>query len=137
MARNGSDDATRRSTTGVEQVEGLLAYAQTQPRWGQGAMKNAMKAVSLSRDLAARDPAEHTQLLVRSLRTTARLLLRRRRAEEALPLALEAVALARPARGAPLVTCLSTLAEVYEALQRFGEAAEAATEAAKAVDPPG
>jgi phosphatidylserine/phosphatidylglycerophosphate/cardiolipin synthase-like enzyme len=134
MARNGSDDALRRSTTGVEAVEGLLAYAQTQRPRARG-LRSAERAVSMSRALVARD-VEHTPLLVRALRTAARLHLRRRRPADALPPAEESVALARGAGGAPLVMSLACLADVYEALQRYGEAATTMTEATQHTPPP-
>jgi Flp pilus assembly protein TadD len=135
MARNGSDDATRRSTTGVAAVEGLLAYAQGRARWGGGALKRVNQAIALSRDLVAADPGEHSVLLARCLLAAAKLQLKRGRPEEALPLAQEAVDLCRPTGNAPLIVSLMCLSTVYEALQRFSEAAAAHTEAT-AVDPP-
>ncbi|MEU8245152.1 hypothetical protein [Nonomuraea sp. NPDC048916] len=134
MARNGSDDTTRRGTTGADAVEGLLAYAATRPRWSRGALRDLREAVARSRELAAADPA-HTALLVRSLHTAATLLLKRGRAAEALPLAVEAVELSRPEGGAALVACLWCLSQVYEALQQYAEAAAATDEAAQAVPP--
>ena len=131
MAR--SDDALGRTSTPVRAVEGLLAYAQTQRRWGRparGALSSAGQAVSLSRDLAAHSPA-HTLLLVRALRTTARLHLERGQPAEALPLAEEAVALARRLGGDPLVISLEALARIYDSLQRYGEATSAIAEAGK------
>ncbi|MFI6292252.1 hypothetical protein ACIBEJ_11755 [Nonomuraea sp. NPDC050790] len=131
MARNGFDDAIQRGTVGAEAVEGLLAYARSRSRWGRAGVDSALEAVAMSRVLAARDPAAHTGLLVRSLRTAATMMLGRRRPVRALPLAQEAVGLARPAGGAPLVVCLVTLAEILNALQRHAEAAEAMNEADK------
>jgi tetratricopeptide (TPR) repeat protein len=135
MARNGSDDATRRGTAGVAAVEGLLAYAGRRSRWGGGALDRVHQAIGLSRELAAADPDEHTVLLARCLLAAAKLLLKRGRAAEALPHAEEAVELCRPAGGAPLIVALACLSDVYEAQQRYGEAAAAMTEAAS-VDPP-
>ncbi|WP_327091045.1 hypothetical protein OIE66_10595 [Nonomuraea sp. NBC_01738] len=131
MARNGFDDAIRRGTVGAEAVEGLLAYASTRSRWGGGALKNAREAVEMSRTLAAADPPAYTPLLARALRTSATLLLRRRRPARALPAAQESVALARAAGGAPLIVSLACLADVLTALHRYGEAAEAMAEAAE------
>ncbi|MEU7852679.1 tetratricopeptide repeat protein [Nonomuraea sp. NPDC049141] len=135
MARNGSDDATRKGTMGVAAVEGLLAYAGRRSRWGGGALSRVHEAIGLSRELVAADPDEHSVLLARCLRAAAKLLLRRGQAQEALPLAQEAVELCRPSGGAPLIVSLACLSDVYEALQRYGDAAEAMTEAT-AVDPP-
>lgn len=84
MPRNGSDDALRRSSTAVTAVEGLLAYAQSQRRWGRGAIRSVDRAIAMSRALVAEAP-EHTPLLARALRTAARLHLRRGRPGEALP----------------------------------------------------
>ncbi|WP_219506732.1 hypothetical protein [Nonomuraea ceibae] len=128
MARNGSDDALRRGTTGVEAVEGLLAYATTRRGWGGGGLRSADRAVALSRALVAENPA-HTPLLARALRTAARLHLGHRRPADALPLAAESVELARQAGGPALVLSLACLAEVYESLQRYGDAAAALSEA--------
>ena len=122
MARNGSDDAIRRGTTGVEQVEGLLAYAATQSR--RAALKSAREAVALSRNVS------NPLLLARALRTAATLLLPRRPAE-ALPLAQEAVSLCQPCGGAPLVVSLTCLANTLNALHRYGEAAEVMAAAEK------
>ncbi|MFI9560152.1 hypothetical protein [Nonomuraea endophytica] len=131
MARNGFDDAIRRGTVGAEAVEGLLAYAQSRSGWGRAGVRSALEAVAMSRVLATRDPAAHTGLLARSLRTAATMLLRRRRPARALPLAKEAVSLARASGGAPLVVSLVALAEILNSLQRYAEAAEAMTEADK------
>ncbi|HUR05678.1 MAG TPA: hypothetical protein VM347_24255 [Nonomuraea sp.] len=135
MARNDSDDATRNGTMGVAAVEGLLAYAGRRSRWGGGALSRVYEAIGLSRELVAADPDEHSVLLARCLRTAAKLLLRRGRAPDALPLAQEAVELCRPSGGAPLIVALACLKDVYEALGRYGDAATAMTEAA-AIDPP-
>lgn len=135
MARNGSDDATRRGTAGVAAVEGLLAYAGRRSRWGGGALNRIHQAIGLSRELAAADPDEHGVLLARCLMAAAKLLLKRGRAAEALPHAEEAVELCRPTGGAPLVVALACLSGVYEAQQRYGEAAAATTEAAS-IEPP-
>jgi tetratricopeptide (TPR) repeat protein len=129
MARNSSDDATRRGTLGAGAVEGLLAYAYAPSRGGRAALRSAEEAVRLSRELAARDPAEYTPLLARALRETAVLLLARGRAAHALPLARESVGLARHAGGAPLATSLRCLSRICEALKEYGEAAEAMQEA--------
>ncbi|GAA0912788.1 hypothetical protein [Nonomuraea longicatena] len=129
MARYGFDDKVRREAVGAASVEGLLAYAMSRPRWA--ALRGARRAVAMARDLAAADPQAYTGLLSRALRTTAGLLLRRRRPEEALPLAEEAVVLARRAGGAPLVVSLACLAQVLEALDRYGEAAAASSQAAR------
>ncbi|WP_157245960.1 hypothetical protein [Nonomuraea typhae] len=85
----------------------------------------------MSRILAARDPIAHSCLLAKSLRTAATLLLLRRRPAQALPLAEESVALARGTGGAPLVVSLVCLAEILNALHRYGEAADAIAEADK------
>ncbi|MEV1178538.1 hypothetical protein [Nonomuraea sp. NPDC049784] len=128
MTRNSPDDATRRGTSDVEAIEGLLAYAQTSSRWGGGALRRAGEAVARSRALAREHP-KHTALLARSLSTTAKLLLKRGRAVEALPLAQEAVALTREMGGGPLVASLMCLAAVFEALHRYSEAAATMAEA--------
>lgn len=133
MARNGSDDTTRRGTTGADAVEGLLAYAASRPRWSRGALRDLREAVTRSRELAAADPG-HTVLLVRALHTAAMLLLKRGRAAEALPFAIEAVELAR-SEGEALVACLWCLSAVYEALQQYAEAAAATEEAAQVMPP--
>ncbi|WP_336205718.1 hypothetical protein [Nonomuraea sp. LPB2021202275-12-8] len=135
MARNGSDDALRRSSTAVQAVEGLLAYAQTQRRWGRGAIRSADRAIAMSRALAAEAP-EHLPLLARALRTGARVHLGRRRPADALPLAEEAVDLARKPGGGLLLASLRTLAETYEALQRYGDAAALLSEVDELLPPP-
>ncbi|MBB6349189.1 tetratricopeptide repeat protein [Nonomuraea muscovyensis] len=129
MARNGSDDATRRDLQEVDAIEGLLAYAQTRSRWSRAAVGSVREAVRRSRALAGADPGRHTPLLARSLRAAAWLMLKRGRPGEALPPAAEAVALTRPAGGAPLVVCLVCLGDVYRALRRYDEAAAAHREA--------
>ncbi|PZG22466.1 hypothetical protein [Nonomuraea aridisoli] len=130
MIRKGSDDATRKGTSDVEAIEGLLAFAANRPRWGgSSAIKSASEAVARSRALFRESPAEHTALLARCLRTSAGLLLGRGRATEALPLAQEAVALTRSIGGAPLVMALGRLAEALDALNRHAEAAAALAEA--------
>ncbi|MFI6787080.1 hypothetical protein ACIBG4_07095 [Nonomuraea sp. NPDC050383] len=136
MARNGPDDTTRRDTSEVAAVEGLLALAHMRWRWSRGRVRCVVEAVMRSRALAAADPAAHTALLVRSLRSAARVMLGRGRPGEALPYALEAAALARSLGGPALVMCLGTLTETYEALHRYGEAAATAREAEAAIDPP-
>jgi hypothetical protein len=129
MTRNGPDDATRNGTPDAATVEALLAYAQTRTRWGGGGLDIAHKAIALSRTLAEQAPAEYTDLLARCLRTTAKLLLRRGHATEALPMAQEAVALTRATGDGPLVVSLLCLAEAQEALHRYTEAAETLAEA--------
>ncbi|NBE92601.1 hypothetical protein FE391_09360 [Nonomuraea sp. KC401] len=62
-------------------------------------------------------------------------MLRRGRPMEALPLAQEAVALTRPAGGAPLVASLHRLAAVLEALHRYSEAAALVAEADRLLPP--
>ncbi|MEV0199268.1 hypothetical protein [Nonomuraea sp. NPDC050691] len=136
MARNGPDDTTRRGAPEVAAVEGLLAYAHTRWRGSRARVRGVREAVERSRALAGLDPLAHTPLLVRSLRAAARVMLGHGRPGEALPYALEAVALARPLGGPALVMCLATLTETYEALHRYSEAAAAAREAGAAVDPP-
>ncbi|MGI5272857.1 hypothetical protein ACQEUU_27175 [Nonomuraea sp. CA-218870] len=131
MARNGSDDALRRSTTRVDAVEGLLAYAAT--RRARAALREVSRAVAMSRELVAERP-EHTPLLVRALLMLARLHLGRDRPGDALPAAQEAVALARREGGAPLALSLTALASAYEGLQRYGEAAEASAEASRVTE---
>lgn len=126
MARDDSDDALQRSTTAVEAVEGLLAYART--RRGRAALKEAGRAVALSRALVAESP-DQLPLLVRALRTAARLHLERGRPADALVPAEEAVALARKAGGGTLVVALGCLADVCQALHRYPEAAAARSEA--------
>jgi hypothetical protein len=128
MPRNGSDDALRRSSTAVTAVEGLLAYALTQRRWGRGAIRSAERAIAMSRALVAESP-EHTPLLARALRTAARLHLRRGRPGDALRPAEEAAGLARQSGGAALVPYLRCLAEVYRSLHRYGDAAALMSEA--------
>lgn len=136
MTRNGPDDATRKDTSEVNAIEGLLAFAQTRPRWGGGtALNSASEAIARSRVLAGRSPGEHTGLLARCLCTTARLLLRRGRATEALPLAQEAVAVSRSLGGGSLMASLRCLATTYEALHRYSEAAATLAEADK-IPPP-
>ncbi|SEG32919.1 hypothetical protein SAMN05444920_102602 [Nonomuraea solani] len=137
MTRNGPDDATRRGASDVEAIEGLLAFAQTRPRWGGGAaLSSASEAIARSRVLAKNSPGEHTALLARCLRTTAKLLLVRGRATEALPLAQEAVALTRSIGDGPLVVSLACLAAALEALHRYSEAAATLAEAER-LPPPG
>jgi hypothetical protein len=128
MPRNGSDDALRRSSTAVTAVEGLLAYAQTQRRWGRGAIRSADRAIAMSRALVAESP-EHTPLLARALRTAARLHLRRGRPGDALPPAEEAAGLARQWGGAQLTLCLHCLADVYRSLHRHADALALMSEA--------
>lgn len=135
MARNDSDDATRKGTMGVAAVEGLLAYAGRRSRWGGGALSRVYEAIGLSRELVATDPDEHSVLLARCLGAATKLLLLRGRAPEALPLAQEAVELCRPSGDGPLIVALICLSDVYEALQRYGDAAAIMTEA-MAIDPP-
>lgn len=138
MTRNSPDDATRRGSAAVDAVEGLLAFATTRPRWAAStALNSASEAISRSRALAEVSPAEHTALLARCLSTTARLLLRRSRAMEALPLAQEAVALTRTAGGSPLATSLRCLAEAEEALHRYSDAAATLAEADRIPPPAG
>ncbi|MEV4169791.1 tetratricopeptide repeat protein [Nonomuraea sp. NPDC049709] len=130
MHRNDPDDATRKGSADVAAIEGLLAFAQTRPRWSGGAaLSSASEAIARSRVLAGKSPEEHTELLSRCLRTTAKLLLKRGKATEALPLAQEAVALARSVGGGPLVVSLMCLARVFEALHRYSEAAATMAEA--------
>ncbi|TMR10349.1 tetratricopeptide repeat protein [Nonomuraea zeae] len=83
----------------------------------------------MSRALVDESSGKHTDLLARALRTTAGILLDRGKATEALPLAQEAVALARATGGGPLVISLHCLAAAYEALHRYSEAAELLAEA--------
>ncbi|MBF8193959.1 hypothetical protein ITP53_51455 [Nonomuraea sp. K274] len=137
MTRNGPDDATRKGTSDVEAIEGLLAYAETaRSRWGGAALGSANEAIARSRVLVKEAPGEvTTALLARCLRTAAGLLLRRGRATDALPLATEAVALTREMSGAPLVVSLHCLATALEALHRYSEAAMTLAEA-DAIPPP-
>jgi hypothetical protein len=136
MTRNCPDDATRKGASDVEAIEGLLAYAQTRSRWGGAALTNVSEAIARSRILVREAPAEHTQLLARCLGTGVRMLLKRDRATEALPLAQEAVALTREAGGAPLVVSLRGLAAALEALHRYSEAAAILAEADLLIRPP-
>lgn len=129
MARNGSDDATRRDLQEVDAIEGLLAYARTRSRWSRTGVRSVREAIRRSRALAGAHPARHTPLLARSLRAAAWLMLRRGRPGEALAPAEEAVAITRRAGGAPLVVCLVCLADVYRALRRYEEAEVALEEA--------
>ncbi|MEV0158761.1 tetratricopeptide repeat protein [Nonomuraea fuscirosea] len=130
MTRNGPDDATRKGTSEMDAIVGLLAFAQTRPRWsGSAALDSASQAIARSRALARKSPGEYTELLARCLRTTAKLQLRWGRATEALPLAQEAVAVARPIGGGPLVLSLVCLATALEALHRYSEAAATMAEA--------
>ncbi|GAA2204302.1 hypothetical protein GCM10009850_002890 [Nonomuraea monospora] len=137
MTRNSPDDATRKGTSAVAAIEGLLAFAANRPRWaGSSALNSAGEAIARSRALAAQSP-EHNPLLARCLRTTARLMLAKGRAMEALPLAQEAVALTRSAGGGALGLSLRRLAEVQEALHRFSDAAATLAEADRLPPPPG
>ncbi|MGR6916378.1 tetratricopeptide repeat protein [[Actinomadura] parvosata] len=137
MTRNSPDDATRKGTSAVDAIEGLLAFAASRPRWAaSAAINSASEAISRSRALAAQSPGEHLPLLTRCLNTTARLMLARGRATEALPLAQEAVALSRSIGGASLAVSLHRLAEAQEALQRFGDAAATLAEADRLPPPP-
>ncbi|MGI5288637.1 hypothetical protein ACQEVF_35570 [Nonomuraea polychroma] len=136
MTRNGPDDATRKGTSEAKAIEGLLAYALKRPRWGHSAIDYLTEAIARSRALTRESPGEHTELLARSLRTAAKVLLKRRRAMEALPLAQEAVALTRAGGGAPLVVSLHALAAVLEALHRYSEAAATLAEAEGIAPPP-
>ena len=130
MSRKGPDDATRKGTSGVEAIQGSLAFAQTRPRWSRSAALNGFReAIARARILADESPREHTELLVHCLRTTARQLLLWRRSAEALPLAQEAVAAARSIGGAPLIASLHTLADAYEAERHYSDAAAAIAEA--------
>ncbi|UBU10636.1 hypothetical protein [Nonomuraea gerenzanensis] len=121
-------------------IEGLLALAAGRPRWAGGAaLNNAGEAIARSRALVAQSPGEHTELLARCLQTTARLLLARGRAVEALPLAQEAVALSRSTGGAALSVALRRLAQAQEALHRYSDAAATLAEADRlrpSSDPP-
>jgi hypothetical protein len=136
MTLNGPDDATRRGSSHVDAIEGLLAYAQTHSRWGGGGVRKASQAVAMSRALVDEFPGRYTDLLARCLRTTAGILLRRGKATEALPLAQEAVALTRAIGGGPLVISLRCLATALEALHRYSEAAAVLAEADQ-IPPPG
>ncbi|MEV0613184.1 hypothetical protein AB0I81_07640 [Nonomuraea sp. NPDC050404] len=132
MIRNSPDDATRDGASAVKAVEGLLALAQSRPRWAvSAALGNAGDAIARSRELVAASPGEHAALLARCLRTTAKLQMERGRAMAALPLAQEAVALTRSVGGGELVVSLGRLAQVQEALHRYGEAASTYAEAEK------
>ncbi|MEO3791605.1 tetratricopeptide repeat protein [Nonomuraea sp. B10E15] len=93
------------------------------------------EAIARSRVLFGESPEEYSGLLARCLVAGARLLLRRGRPAEALPLAEEAVALTRSAGGAPLVASLYRLAAVLEALHRYSEAAALVAEADRLLRP--
>ncbi|MGP3956537.1 hypothetical protein ACTWPT_11105 [Nonomuraea sp. 3N208] len=136
MTHNGPDEASRKGTSEARAIEGLLAYAQKRPRWGNGAIDCLSEAIARSRALARERPGEHTELLARCLSTAAKVLLKRRRAREALPLAQEAVTLTRAEGGAPLVVSLHRLAAVLEALHRYSEAAATLAEADGVTPPP-
>lgn len=136
MTRNSPDDATRKGTPDARAIEGLLAYATARPRWGSSALNTVSEAIARSRILAEERPGEHTELLARCLLTAARLLLKRRRAAEALPPAQEAVELTRATGGAPLVVSLHCLAAALEGLHRYSEAAAALAEAERITGPP-
>ncbi|RSN10243.1 hypothetical protein DMB42_14940 [Nonomuraea sp. WAC 01424] len=129
MNRNGPDDATQKGSVDAAAVQAMLAYALRRPRWGGRGVERAREAIAQSRALAARDPEEYTGLLAHSLRTTAGMLLDRSRATEALPMAQEAVALSRGLGGGHLAVSLYRLAEAYEALHHYSDAAEALAEA--------
>lgn len=137
MIRQGPDDAARKGgTSDVAAVEALLAYAASlSRRSGSTAIARASEAVARSRDLHRRSRGEHAALLARCLRVSAELMLGRRRAQEALPMAQEAVELSRSNGGAALVMALMSLARVLDALGRHAEAAAAMAEAAAV--PPG
>ncbi|MET9336211.1 hypothetical protein [Nonomuraea sp. NPDC003804] len=117
MARTGSGDGIS-----ADAVEGLLAYAATQRGFGGAAMRTTERAIAGARVLAARDPVTYTGLLVRALRAGCGLLMSRGRPARALPLAEEALELARSLGGAPLVMALGCTAEVLTALGRKEEA---------------
>ncbi|MFG1706864.1 hypothetical protein ACFLIM_27100 [Nonomuraea sp. M3C6] len=119
----------------MKAIEGLLAYAQTRRRWGGGALDYASEAIARSRALSREFPGQYADLLARCLLTSARLLLKRRRATEALPLAQEAVELTRPLGGGPLVVSLHCLAAAFESLHRYSEAAATIAEAGQ-IPPP-
>lgn len=121
--------SNERISARVAAVEGMLAYASSRSRWSGRALEIAYRAVAHSRELARGDPIEHTGLLVRSLRTCVRLLLARRRAAESLPLAEEAVALARRLGEGHLVQALACLSDALTAEGRHMEARAALTEA--------
>jgi hypothetical protein len=130
MTRNGPDDATQRGSPDAARVKALLAYAaQGRSLWGGRGLDRAREAIAQSRVLAAQFPEEHMGLLVHCLTTTAGLLLKRSRATEALPMAQEAVAISRSLGGGHLVFSLHRLAEAYEALHRYSDAAAAHAEA--------
>ncbi|MFD1933985.1 MULTISPECIES: hypothetical protein [Nonomuraea] len=126
MARTGSGDGIS-----ADAVEGLLAYAATQRGFGGGAMRSVERAIADARVLAARDPVAYAGLLARALRTGARHLMSRGSPAMALPLAEEALGLARSIGGAPLVMALGCTAEVLTALGRKEEAFMLLAEAEK------
>ncbi|GAA2675728.1 MULTISPECIES: hypothetical protein [Nonomuraea] len=126
MARNGSGDGLS-----ADAVEGLLAYAATQRRFGGRAVRNVERAIAGARGLAARDPVAHTGLLVRALREGARLRLARGDPARALPMAEESLGLARGLGGAPLAMTLHCVADVLTALDRKDEALNLLREADK------
>ncbi|GAA2359650.1 hypothetical protein [Nonomuraea africana] len=117
MARNGSGDGLS-----ADAVEGLLAYAATQRRFGGRAARHVERAIAEARELAARDPVAHTGLLARALREGAGQHLARGSPARALPLAEEALGLARGLGGAPLAVALRCAAEVLTALDRKDDA---------------
>ncbi len=114
--------AIARGAAGTEVVDALLAHARVSrsPASVDGAVRAA-------RTLCERDALEHGTTLVRALRSGADTLIRR--PASALPLAEEAVSLARDLGGPPLIVSLATLSRVLRAAGRGAEADAAEAEA--------
>ncbi|WP_157518567.1 hypothetical protein [Herbidospora mongoliensis] len=103
-------------------VDALLAHARVarSPASVDGAVRAA-------RSLCERDAYEHSGTLVRALRSGADTLIRR--PGIALPLAEEAVSVARGLGGPPLIVSLATLSRVLRAAGRVADADAAEAEA--------
>jgi tetratricopeptide (TPR) repeat protein len=109
----------------------LLAYARVlrNTRRRQRALPVLAEAVAISRELSEGDALEYGGLLARALRELADYLTKYGQAGDALPLAEEAVALARISDGGALVVALYAYARVLRALGRHEEAAACEAEA--------
>ncbi|WP_030450952.1 hypothetical protein [Herbidospora cretacea] len=114
--------AIARRAAGPEVVDALLAHARVVR--SPASVDGAVRAARLLRE---HDRLEHEATLVRALRSGADTLIRR--PAMALPLAEEAVTLARGLGGPSLVVSLATLSRVLRAAGRTAEAEAAEAEA--------
>nr|WP_157554721.1 hypothetical protein [Herbidospora sakaeratensis] len=114
--------AIARRAAGPEVVDALLAHARVAR--SPASVDGAVRAARL---LCEHDALEHGGTLVRALRSGADTLIRR--PAMALPLAEEAVSLARGLGGPPLIVSLATLSRVLRAAGKTAEADAAEAEA--------